>query len=122
MQWNDLLSISQIESIAENAEISIIFKHSNRCGISSTALYRIESFKEKYSSLPYVFYFLDLVKHREISNDIAKRFEVEHQSPQILVIENGICIYNVSHLNIKPSELYSFLTDRISLNLESLQN
>lgn len=47
-----------------------------------------------------VLYFLDLLRYRDISNAIAQRFNVRHQSPQVLVIENGTCSTHASHYGI----------------------
>lgn len=46
------------------------------------------------------YYFLDLLAYRSISNEIESRFDVVHQSPQLIVLENGKAIYNASHQNI----------------------
>ena len=54
-------------------------------------------------------YFLDLLGHRDVSNAIAKRFKVEHQSPQLLLIKNGVAIYDVSHSAIDSEDLKSKL-------------
>ena len=51
------------------------------------------------------FYFLDLIKHRNISNKIASYFHIPHQSPQVLVINNGKCIYDESHSGIMLDEI-----------------
>ena len=75
----------------------LIFKHSTRCSISSMALYRIEdNVKRKIATC----YFLDLLKYRSISIKIEEQLGVKHESPQILVIENGVCIYHTSHNDI----------------------
>ena len=75
----------------------LIFKHSTRCSISSMALYRIEdNLKQKIAAC----YFLDLLKYRSISNKIEEELGVKHESPQILVIENGACTYHSSHNEI----------------------
>jgi bacillithiol system protein YtxJ len=76
----------------------LIFKHSTRCSISTLALNRIES-KSEGKSIKCCYY-LDLLSFRDISNKIAEDFSVFHQSPQVLVIKNGKCIYNTSHSNI----------------------
>jgi bacillithiol system protein YtxJ len=47
------------------------------------------------------FYFLDLIAYRAISDKIAEDFDVWHESPQVLVIRNGKCIYEESHLSIR---------------------
>jgi bacillithiol system protein YtxJ len=54
-------------------------------------------------------YFLDLIENRAISNEIASKFDVVHQSPQLLVIKNGKCIYNISHSEIDALFLNQFL-------------
>ena len=50
-------------------------------------------------------YYLDLIAHRDISNKIAQQWNIEHESPQVLVIENGKCTYHNSHMGIDYNEL-----------------
>jgi bacillithiol system protein YtxJ len=65
------------------------------------ALYRLEEFKsEKLNE----YYYLDLIRYRNVSNEISSKFKLEHQSPQVLLIRNGKLIYHVSHNAIKPKE------------------
>ena len=75
----------------------LIFKHSTRCSISTLAKNRIETGKRVFQNI----YFLDLLKYRSISNEIASQFNVIHQSPQILMIVNGECVYNASHQDVR---------------------
>ena len=93
---NDDYSLqSAIEKSFE--EKILIFKHSTRCSISSMALNRIEDIvKQKITNC----YLLDLLKYRSISNKIEQELGVKHESPQILVIENGVCTYHTSHNDI----------------------
>lgn len=94
---NDMAQLDEIE-ILSNGKKVLIFKHSTRCGISSMVLKQFEQkFQPEENT---VLYFLDLLKHREISNAIALRFGVTHQSPQLLVIEKGACTRNASHYGI----------------------
>jgi len=51
------------------------------------------------------FYFLDLIRHRALSNEVAERFQVHHESPQILLIKNGECVYDESHQGISMQEI-----------------
>jgi bacillithiol system protein YtxJ len=51
------------------------------------------------------FYFLDLIKYRNISNLITEQFSVYHESPQLLLIRNGECVYDESHMGISMDEL-----------------
>ena len=88
-------------SLSEPEQLSglIIYKHSSRCGLSTMTENKLE---EGWDLLkPKVkLYFLDLIRNREVSNSVAERFNVRHQSPQILIIKNGICVYNSSHYEI----------------------
>ena len=107
MKWNDLTEESQLGSIKEKSKqrTQVIFKHSTRCGISSVAKSRLEKW---HPSEDFDFYFLDLIKHRSISNKIAEEFQVYHQSPQVLVIRNGECVYDESHLGISLQEILDY--------------
>ena len=110
MNWNNLTELSQLEEIKEASKKTpiVIFKHSTRCSISSMALNRLErSWDIPENSLqPYL---LDLITYRNISNTIADIFEVEHQSPQLLLIIDGKATYNTSHMSISLDDLKSHL-------------
>lgn len=82
----------------------LIFKHSTRCSISSTAKNRLES---KWQLAPPTLtpFYLDLLQNRELSNYIAQKFNITHESPQILLIINGECVYSESHLNINLPDI-----------------
>ena len=84
----------------------IIFKHSTRCSISKMALYRVEGFNsEKINE----YYYLDLINYRNVSDEISEKFNLEHQSPQVLLIRNGKLIHHASHNAIKPNEWAVYL-------------
>jgi bacillithiol system protein YtxJ len=86
----------------ENLKGVAIFKHSTRCSISSAAWGKLQrQWLWDDSQLP--IYYLDLLNHRLLSNKIASDYSVEHQSPQILIIKNGACIYTSSHNGILAS-------------------
>lgn len=103
--WTDLKSPEQLERITEESHFSdhVIFKHSTRCSISRVALGRFERTDSFNKAATY--HLLDLLAHRPISNAIAERFGITHESPQVLVIRNGVCIYQASHLDIEPAEI-----------------
>ncbi|MBC7935085.1 MAG: bacillithiol system redox-active protein YtxJ [Rhizobacter sp.] len=104
MNWNQLNDVAQLEGIKTNSfqQPQVIFKHSTRCSISGMAKSRLER-----SDVPkgVDFFFLDLIANRNISNKIAEDFFVEHESPQILVIRNGECVYDESHSGISMDEI-----------------
>ena len=84
----------------------LIVKHSNRCSISSMALSRLLVEKDKLDDT-FDVYLVDVVRNRELSQHIATHFQVEHESPQVIVIHNHTVVYDESHLGINPKELYT---------------
>lgn len=101
----DLGQLNEIISISNENPI-IIFKHSTRCSVSRMALKQFENeFDVERLQCNVSTYLLDLLEHRDISNEIASRFGVYHQSPQLLLIKEGKSVYDVSHSDIDAGEL-----------------
>src|SRR5690606_33707981 len=107
MEWIDLNSTNQLDAIWESSETVVIFKHSTRCPVSSMAKRNLES---DAADLPkYLpFYCLDLIQHRDISNKIAEKWQVVHESPQILVIQGNQCVYHASHDRVDMAAIVPF--------------
>ena len=105
ISWNELTDLLQLDEIIaiSNEKPVAIFKHSTRCSVSRMALKQFEN--EFNSSDKVTPYFLDLIEYRAISNEIANRFGVTHQSPQLILIKEGKAVYNVSHSDIDAKEL-----------------
>ena len=96
-------SLGQLSEIKQHQGYSIIYKHSSRCSVSFMAKRRIEMDADELpDNLPV--YILDLIKYRDISNQIAHEFHVHHESPQLLLIKNGECILDQSHHEISIEE------------------
>jgi len=105
MNWNKLQDESQLDAIKQESaqQAILIFKHSTRCSISATALSRMErNWDDSVGIKPY---YLDLISFRPLSNNVAAVFDVTHQSPQVLLIQNGECVYDASHFDISFDEL-----------------
>ncbi len=109
MNWNELTHIDQIDKIINESwkKPVLIFKHSTRCIISKMALKNFESDFLLHNEIDA--YYLDLITYRNISNEIAEVFSVEHQSPQILLIKGGKVIYHTSHESIDANVLLHHL-------------
>ena len=107
--WKVLNEISQLDKIISDSQekAQFLFKHSTRCGIS-TMVWR--GFEKNWENLqPNAdLYVLDLLNYREISNEIASRFQVYHQSPQLIVIRNGVSVAHASHGSIQDLELQNY--------------
>lgn len=113
MEWISLKDSRQLdEIIAESKERPVlIYKHSTRCNISRSALDRLERKWDTSAIGGVKRYFLDLLSYRDISNKIAEMFQVEHHSPQILVISNGRSVLDLSHYEIDFDQIKSVLAD-----------
>lgn len=110
LSWIPLTSVDQLNEIEQNSSkrAQFIFKHSTTCGISSMVL---RSFRNSYSleGNQADLYFLDLHRYREVSNEVAKKFQVYHQSPQLLIIKNGIAVAHESHGGITSLNLSGYI-------------
>ena len=105
VDWRMLTNVDDLNQVVNESvgKPVLIFKHSTRCSISRMALKQFENeFDLEGSVTPY---FLDLLNHRDISQEIATRFDVYHQSPQLLLIKEGKSIYDASHSDIDALEL-----------------
>ncbi len=104
MNWITLNNTNQLHEIQQlsHQRPQVIFKHSTRCSISSMVLKRLER-EGAPDSMD--FYFLDLIKNRDLSKEVSDMFQVSHESPQILLIKNSSCVYDESHYAITMDAL-----------------
>ena len=104
MDWKELSDVAELEEIINRSALrpQVIFKHSIRCSISSVAKGRLD---RSDSPATVDFYYLDLINNREVSNKIAEVFMINHESPQVLVIKNGECVYDESHMGINMQDI-----------------
>ena len=111
MDWNTLESLADLETAIalSSKHMVIIFKHSRMCSLSSMALRSLEGEWSDAEMENVKAFFLDLISYREVSNEIARRLEVVHQSPQLLILKNGICVHNASHLSISYKKILSVI-------------
>lgn len=105
MSWKDICDIEDFQTVLQRSEERpvLLFKHSTRCSISSVALARLDGEDELDEFLDS--YLIDVINCRPLSNLIANHFEIRHESPQILLIFKGECIYDESHLAIFPKDI-----------------
>jgi len=105
--WKTIKSEEDLEkAIKQSYENRVaIFKHSTSCFISKTVLKNFEKEIENSDEQNVSFYFLDLLAFRPISNKIAEDFGIRHESPQLIVFENGEPINNASHQDISLSQI-----------------
>ncbi|MGH1435480.1 MAG: bacillithiol system redox-active protein YtxJ [Lewinella sp.] len=101
IKWNALTSVVEVNDLVvqSHQQACLIFKHSTRCSISSFAKSRLEN-DWNLSEKDIQPFYLDLIDNRAVSNYVADHFGIDHESPQVLLIKNGICVYDTSHLDI----------------------
>jgi bacillithiol system protein YtxJ len=99
--WSAIREIEDIQQIDQwsHEKPCLIYKHSTRCSISSVAMNRLEKGWDLTTEEVVPFY-LDLIAHRAVSDFIATHYGVQHESPQVLLIHQGQCVYHNSHLGI----------------------
>ena len=118
MNWKDLTSIDELNgAIAESSDnLVILFKHSTRCSISRMALKMLEmGWDESLNGVSA--YYLDLLNHRDVSNAIAEKLDVIHQSPQMLILKNGTAVSVTNHSDINAEEVKSTLHEPSYANM-----
>ncbi len=103
MTWHPLTTLEQLDEVlAESASRPVaIFKHSTTCSISATAKARLDRQWDAAVGDGIKLYYLDLLRYRPISNEIAARLRVMHESPQLLLVQGGHCVYDASHMGIR---------------------
>ncbi|WP_299134407.1 bacillithiol system redox-active protein YtxJ [uncultured Tenacibaculum sp.] len=109
VNWLPLRSMDQLKEIEilSKKEPIAIFKHSTRCGISRMVIQRFESSFDE-SLKDFKVYYLDLLNYRELSNEIGYKFQVLHQSPQLMIIKRGVAVAYASHYDITNINLKNF--------------
>lgn len=107
----ELTDINQLNEIgtASAARPVLLFKHSTSCGISRTALDRLRRAWTDADNRSHTVYYLDLLRYRAVSNAVAERYGITHESPQALVIRNGRCVYDASHFAITYAAILTAL-------------
>lgn len=103
LPWRRLTKIEQLDFLANESKTKkvLIFKHSTRCGISKMVF---RNFERTFDAENYSLYYLDLLAYRELSNEVGYRFQVLHQSPQVLVLSNNEVVFNASHYAINEAD------------------
>lgn len=109
LPWQPLNDVSQLDTIIEKSKTKtqLVFKHSTRCGISSMVMKQFVSAYDVESNAD--LYYLDLLSYRDVSNEVGYKFQVMHQSPQLIMLRNGVVVAHASHGAINEMDLGKFL-------------
>jgi len=112
MNWLPLTSTEQLDEILEESKSTpvVIFKHSTSCSISATAKSRLERQWDSAGLDNVKLYYLDLLRYRPVSREVAEALHVQHESPQLLLVQDGVCTYDASHMGIGVDALKKKVT------------
>ena len=110
IQWKSLTTSEDLEqAVAESLKRNVVlFKHSTRCSVSFMAKKTLE-LNWNLNPAKTSIYFLDLIRHRDISNIIAQKFNIAHESPQLILLKNEKVVYHASRNEISVDELQTQL-------------
>ena len=103
MMDNHFIEIDDLESLDRfvanlNGSVGVVFKHSNTCGVSSRAY-------AEMSKLTFPIGIVVVQHARSVSTEIEKRWHVNHETPQVLIIKDGKIVWNASHFQVKAAEV-----------------
>lgn len=106
MQYNEITSNDSTQELLNLSFHNpiVVFKHSNRCSISRWVW---NDFQQSIFPEEVKIYLLNVIEQRPLSNQLAEHFQIRHESPQVLLIQNGKCIYHDSHQGIDPVKIQS---------------
>ena len=109
--WHSLTEKEQLDEIEKESEKQpvVIFKHSTRCGISRMVLSNFERNYDLPKDSEVKLYFLDLIANRDISNEVASRFGVRHESPQMIILKDRQVVHHASHQSIEVERIKEHL-------------
>jgi bacillithiol system protein YtxJ len=109
LPWITLNSLSQLVEVEEKSKTKtqVIFKHSTRCGISRMVMNQFVDAYDVDANLD--LYYLDLLNYRDVSNEVGYKFQVMHQSPQMLIIKNGVTVTHASHGAINDLDMETYV-------------
>lgn len=103
MPWVSLSNELGFEKILEGSyRVPLfIFKHSTRCG---TSKYVFDSLDSNGFHASQDVYLLDVIEHRALARYVAERLDIVHESPQLLLLHEGECVWAEDHLEIDLQE------------------
>jgi bacillithiol system protein YtxJ len=106
--WKHISSESDLDIVLNdesNLNPVVLFKHSTRCPVSFTAKKMFEfGWDNSFDA-----YLIDLIAHRNVSNKISSELNIQHESPQLLVVSKNKVVYDASHGSIDAQVVIDFI-------------
>lgn len=105
-KWEEITSVEEVDEIhlASNEKIQVIYKHSRTCGVCYISRNSLEKMEDEIRQ-SIDLYMVDVIRDRPISQYIAEKYGIRHESPQMLIIKDGEVIWHGSHYKVKLDNL-----------------
>lgn len=112
MKWRTITTEEDIEEMVRQSQSTacLVYKHSTRCTMSEMIKYILEE-EWDFGETELIPYYLDILAHKKLAAKIADDFQVYHQSPQVLLIQEGECTFDEDHKAISVEEIREHLED-----------
>ena len=109
LPWITLNTVAQLNEIDEKSKTKtqVVFKHSTRCGISRMVMNQFVKAFDVDANVD--LYYLDLLNYRDVSNEVGYKFQILHESPQLIIVKNGVAVAHASHSAINEVDLEQFI-------------
>lgn len=98
-------TVEQFNEVLNQKNKFFLLKHSLTCPISQAAYKEYQKYAEEQADIPA--YFLAVQEARPLSNEIAEKYQIKHESPQAILFSNKNAVWNTSHWKITKSSLES---------------
>jgi bacillithiol system protein YtxJ len=95
-------SIEEFDKLVDSGETFFMLKHSTTCPISAAGYDEFAKFEQKSNDQ---LYYLTVQDSRDLSNHIAEKFHVKHESPQAILFVNSDVAWHASHFKITAKSL-----------------
>jgi len=102
-----ITSTEQLQNVlkASAEQPVLLFKHSTSCPISARANQEVLNYLNDRPNENVTYSLIHVIEDRPVSLEAADRLSVKHESPQAILIKDGIAIWNTSHSNITAEAL-----------------
>jgi len=106
LEWHALTTSAELQALTRKSHDTpaVILKHSTRCGASAVVKRRLEEDWDIEAGAAHA-HLLDLIGHRDVSDEVAETFGVQHESPQVLIIKDGRSIFDASHGDVSVAAI-----------------
>jgi bacillithiol system protein YtxJ len=107
VQIEQITTLPELDNILEDAKgkLVLLFKHSTTCPISAYAYEQVQRLSQTDEVKEMRIALIHVIENRSLSNEVAHRFQIKHESPQAFLIQAGKVVWHASHRNITQSAI-----------------